>query len=226
MCIRDRFVPGQARLLFASTYAAPPAQRGEPNALDLYEMDLDGGHVTPVVTSPGLDSEATLSPDGSRLLFTSTRDGQEDLYLLQRDSGVTRRLTTRGAGGGAFSPDGQHIVFRSFNSDATTSELFLVDTDGSGLRQLTSLQATSWAPTFHPSGRFIVFAANLRPHLHTPGNNFDLFLLQLQDGHLERVSYEEGPDGLPSFTSDGTTLWWTSARQGGQQQLFAAPWVD
>lgn len=218
------FAPDRPRILFASTHAAPDGRREDPASLDLFEMDLDGGNIAPVLASPGLDSEASFSPDGASIVFTSARSGRDEIFVLQRSTGAVRRLAA--GGGGVFSPDGARVVFRAFDAGGSVSELYAVTVDGAAPRALTSLGVTSWSPAFHPSGRTVVFASGLRRHVRANGPNFDLYALDVEGGRIERVTYEEGPDGLPSFSPDGATLAWTSARQGGRHQLFLARWME
>ncbi|MEW5853931.1 MAG: hypothetical protein AB2A00_34470 [Myxococcota bacterium] len=246
------FAPDRPRILFASSHLDPdawPAARardlaaqeeearktGQPisswevnAAMDLFEVDLDGKNITRLTTNPGYDAEGSYSPDGKRILFTSLREGDLDLYIQDVGKEAATRLTTTPGydGSGFFSPDGKRVVFRSFRAGDQTSDLYLINADGTGEQRLTDLKGVSWSPFFHPDGKRVIFSSNLRPNTQTPGQNFDLYLLDLETRALERVTYEGGYDGLPSFSPDGKTLAWTSARQGGTNQIFLADWVD
>ena len=93
--------------------------------------------------------------------------------------------------------------------------------DGSDVRQLTDFGAMSWAPYFHPSGRYVIFTANKLGFA-----NFELFLVDAE-GTREpvRATYTDGFDGLPVFSPDGTELAWTSSRTAdGKSQIFLANW--
>ena len=108
------------------------------------------------------------------------------------------------------APDGQGIVWRRFSEDGTTAEVFTRKLDGSPEKQITRLGAMSWAPYFHPSGDYLIFATNLHGF-----ENFELYLVD-GEGRSEpvRVTSREGSDGLPVFHPDGRQLVWTLHRHG------------
>jgi Tol biopolymer transport system component len=105
-------------------------------------------------------------------------------------------------------------------------ELFVMDADGSNVRQITNNGAANFAPFFHPDGRRIIFSSNL----HDPtGRNFDLYIINIDGTGLERVTYFEGFDGFPMFTRDGKKLVFCSnrnARKPGDTNIFIADWVE
>jgi Tol biopolymer transport system component len=93
--------------------------------------------------------------------------------------------------------------------------------DGSDQRQITDFGSMSWAPYFHPSGEYIIFASNKLGF-----ENFELFIVDAE-GRKEpvRVTYSDGFDGLPVPSPDGTRLAWTSNRGGGREgQIYLAEW--
>jgi len=93
--------------------------------------------------------------------------------------------------------------------------------DGSDKRQLTRLNAMSWAPFFHPSGEYLIFATNRHGF-----SNFELYIVDAA-GKSEpvRVTATDGFDGLASFSPDGNTLTWTSNRtSNNSSQIFVAKW--
>ena len=160
---------------------------------DIYVSDRDGGNVRRLTDTPGYDAEATLSPDGTRIVFTSVRDGDLDLYSMALDGSDVKRLThTPGYDGGAFfSPDGKRIVYRAHHPEGeelasfrrllgegrvhpTRLEIWVMGADGGNARQITDNGAANFAPYFHPDGKRILFASNV----HDPkGRDFDLYLI-------------------------------------------------
>ena len=153
---------------------------------------------------PGYDAEATIGPDG-RIVFTSVRDGDMEIYSMNGDGSDVRRLTNRPGpdGGPWFSPDGKQIVFRGRPiSDAkeladyqgllkeglwrpTTLEIFVMNRDGSNLRQVTKLGGANFAPAWHPDGKRIIFASNIKD---PKGRDFDIFMINL-DGIGPRADH-------------------------------------
>lgn len=212
---------------------------------DIFKADADGSNPVRLTDTPGYDAEATIGPDG-RIVFTSLRDGDMEIYSMNGDGSDVRRLTNRiGPDGGAFfSADGRRIVFRSKEIAPgqerdeyqallrdglwrpTDLEIYVMNADGSGLRQVTSLNGSSFAPFFHPDGTRIIFSSN---HHDPTGRNFDLYLVNVDGSGLERVTHNETFDGFPMFSPDGTRLVFASnrhARSPGETNVFIADWVD
>jgi TolB protein len=250
------FYPDGKSVLYASTHEAGPACPPRPSfergyvwpiygAYDIYRANLDGSELRPLTRTPGYDAEATIGRDG-RIVFTSVRDGDMEIYSMNGDGSDVRRLTHRPGpdGGPFFSPDGRLIVFRGrplapgpelddyrllLKDDVwrpTRLEIYVMDRDGSNVRQVTANGAANFAPFFHPDGRRIIFASNL----HDPkGRDFDLYLVNLDGSGLERITYNDTFDGFPMFSPDGRKLVFASNRyQGapGETNIFIADWVE
>ncbi len=256
------FRPGADEVLFASTHLDRQAKAKQKEELDLRasgkerryswdydeQMDIfaarrDGTQVRRLTEALGYDAEASYSPDGQKIVFTSLRDAYPveklsaedrqrlaldpayfaEIYLMNADGSEQKRLTfTPGYDGGPFfSPDGQRILWRRFDEKGTTADVYTMKLDGSDARRLTDFGCMSWAPYFHPTGQYIIFTANKLGFA-----NFELFLVDAA-GEREpaRVTFTDGFDGLPVFSPDGKRLCWTSNRtQDGKSQLFLADW--
>lgn len=251
------FLDGGRRILYASTQLASPECPPRPDysqgyvwpmypGYDIVTALADGSQPGRLTDSPGYDAEATLSPDGRSIVFTSARDGDLEIYSMDTGGGRVTRLTHEpGYDGGAFfSPDGKRIVYRrDAPADAAamaryrellsrglyapgTLELWVMDGDGGNKRQVTRLGAASFAPYFHPDGRRIIFASN---HPDPKGRNFDLYLVGDDGSGLERVTSDPSFDGFPVFSPDGSRLVFASNRGGrvrGDTNLFLADWVE
>lgn len=250
------FFPSGDRILYSSTHAAgpqcPPApdySRGYVWPLeehDIYVAAPDGSDIRPLTQSPGYDAEATISPDGSRIVFTSIRDGDLDIYVMDADGANVTRLTDElGYDGGAFfSPDGSMIVYRAYHPDTPEEiadyrallaenlirpgelDIWVMNADGTGKRRVLERASADFAPFFHPDGRRIIFSSNM----HDPeGRDFDLYLVGLDGTGLERVTRSPEFDGFPMFSPDGTRLVFASNRgaaQEGDTNIFIADWVE
>ncbi len=251
------FFPDGKRILYSSTHLHSPDCPPRPDlsrgyvwrldpAYEIFTARDDGTDLRRLTDHPGYDAEATVSPDGSRIVFTSMRDGDLDLYSMKPDGTDLRRLT-RGLGydGGAFySPDGARIVWRASRPRTAEEraaylemlresavrpmnlEIHVARADGSDARQITSNGAANFAPYFHPDGRRIVFASNLAD---PATRGFDLWLVRDDGSGLERVTFHPAFDGFPMFSPDGRRLVFASNRGGaarGETNLFVSDWVE
>jgi Tol biopolymer transport system component len=251
------FLPRGEKVLYASTHlggdACPPKpdfSRGYVWALykdyDIFVTDLKTGALTRLTSTPGYDAEATISPDGTRIVFTSVRDGDLELYSMKLDGSDVRRLTNEvGYDGGAFySPDNKMIVYRANRPETPEAaakykqllaegliepralEIWVMNADGSGKRQVTRNGKANFAPFFLPDGKRIIFASNMDD---PKGRNFDLYVINVDGSGLERITTNETFDGFPMFSPDGKHLVFASNRNDarpGETNLFLAEWVD
>jgi hypothetical protein len=146
-----------------------------------------------------------------------------EIYIMNADGSDQRRLTqTPGYDGGPFfSPDGERIVWRRFETNGVVADVYTMKLDGSDVRRITDFRCMSWAPFFHPSGKYLVFTANKLGFA-----NFELFIVDAAGAREPvRATYTDGFDGLPSFSPDGKQLTWTSNRgTDGKSQIFLANW--
>lgn len=254
------FLP-DGRVLFASTHAAAPEcpapvmfSQGRYvwpiyDTFDIYTAAADGSDLQPLVTGPGYDAEATVSPDGRYVVFTSTRSGDLELWRHDLQTGEQIQLTdSLGYDGGAFfSRDSKQIVWRASRptgEDAAVYRqllaqglvepkalnLFVADIDGSNARQVTDLPGANWAPFFHPSGDRIIFASNHHT-LDEGGRVFDLFIIGTDGSGLEQVTHSGTFDAFPMFSFDGTRLVFASNRNARREEsrdtnVFIADWVE
>ncbi|MBI2820317.1 MAG: PD40 domain-containing protein [Acidobacteria bacterium] len=214
-------------------------------AYDIFTAQPDGSDLKQLTSAPGYDAEATTSRDGKQIVFTSVRDGDLEIYTMDADGTNVRRLTHQpGYDGGAFfSYDGTQIVyradhptdpkeigdFRALLADGlvrpTRLEIYVMNADGTGQRQVTQLGAASFAPYFHPDGKRVIFSSNMAD---PAGREFDIYMINTDGTGLERITYAEGFDGFPMFSSDGKRLVFGSNRNAAKQgdtNVFIADWV-
>jgi TolB protein len=250
------YTPDGRSIVYASTHLGsrecPPVPGRENgyvwpvyDSYDIFKVNVDGTGLTRLTNTPGYDAEATIAKDG-RIVFTSVRDGDMEIYSMNPDgSGVTRLTNAPGPDGGPFfSADGSKIVFRGRHLPPgeeldgyfsllkksiwrpTSLDLFVMDRDGRNLTQVTKGPAgANWAPFFSPDGKKIIYASNAK---NPRGNNFDIFLINIDGTGLEQVTFSEVFDGFPMFSPDGTKLVFASNRNAakeGDTNLFIADWV-
>ena len=148
---------------------------------EIYVRHTQSGTLTRLTSAKGYDAEASYSPDGQWIVFSSTRSAYgrtltpderkmldenpsvfADVYVMRADGSDVRQLThTIGYDGGPFfTHDGQRIVWRRFDVQGLIADIWTMRPDGSDATQITDFGSMSWAPYEHPSGQYIVFSSN------------------------------------------------------------------
>lgn len=210
--------------------------------MEIFKANADGTGLVRLTDARGYDAEASFSPDGRYIAFSSTRSAFEgsltereqrmlevdpsyfgEIYIMDADGGNVKRLTTKDGydGGPFFSPDGERIIWRRFSEDGYNADIFTMKLDGSDVQQVTDFEAMSWAPYYHPTGEYIIFGSNKMGF-----TNFELYIVDAEGTKQpQRVTFTEGFDSLPVFSPQGDRLLWTSTRTSdGRSQLFLTGW--
>ncbi len=248
------FFPDANRILYSSTHhvqadCPPVPPRGKRFIWPLHPYDLfssgpDGSNLKRLTQEGDYNAEATISKDG-KIVFTSLRAGDLDIYTMNPDGSGLKRLThEKGYDGGPFfSADGGMIVYRAYHPKGREEvnqyeeslskrqiiggrlELFVMNSDGSGKRQVTDNGASNFCPFFHPNGKQIIFSSNL----HQPeGREFNLYLIHVDGTGLERITFHPGFDAFPMFSPDWKKLVFVSNRHSkrpGEFNVFLADWA-
>jgi Tol biopolymer transport system component len=255
------FRPGTDQILFASTHHDPNSKKLQDDELafrasgkerryawdydpefEIYAVSTKTREIERLTNARGYDAEASYSPDGRWIVFSSMRDAYSrtlndaekkqlgvdasffgEIYIMRADGSEQRRLTKVNGydGGPFFSPDGKRIVWRRFDEQGLIADIWTMNIDGTDQRQVTHFKSMSWAPYIHPSGEYLLFASNKLGF-----ENFEVFMVDVA-GTREpvRVTYSDGFDGLPVPSPDGRQIAWTSSRGGGREgQIFLAQW--
>ncbi len=255
------FRPGTDQILFASTHHDPNSKKLQADELafrasgkerryawdydpefEVYAVSTKTREIERLTNARGYDAEASYSPDGRWIVFSSMRDAYNrtlndaekkqlgvdasffgEIYIMRADGSEQRRLTKVNGydGGPFFSPDGKRIVWRRFDEQGLIADIWTMNIDGTDQRQVTHFKSMSWAPYIHASGEYLLFASNKLGF-----ENFEVFMVDVA-GTKEpvRVTYSDGFDGLPVPSPDGRQIAWTSSRGGGREgQIFLAQW--
>jgi TolB protein len=216
------------------------------DSYDIFMADLNGNIVKQLTTAKGYDAEATISPDGEQMIYTSDKDGDIELYIMNLKTGAEKRITnTLGYDGGAwFSPDGTKLIWRASRpkTDAeikeyndllaenlvapTNMEVFISNADGSNVRQVTRFGQANWAPSYFPDSKRIIFASNQE---YKRGFPFNLYSINEDGSNLQKISHEKIFDAFPMFSPDGKKIIFCSNRNNGgtrDTNIFIADWVE
>jgi TolB protein len=251
------FTKDGKHIIYASTHLAgdtcPPVPDKKKRYIwpvyvgyDIFMADLTGKIVKQLTSSPGYDAEATLSPNGDRMIFTSVRDGDLDLYIMDMRTFKVKRITHElGYDGGAwFSPDGKEIIWRASRPKTpeqiadyrnllkqglvapTDMEVWMANSDGTNARQITHYGKANWAPNFIPGSPKIIFCSN---HEYERGFPFNMYTINPDGSGLEKISHDKGFDAFPMFSPDGKKIVFSSNRNssGGRDiNVFIADWKE
>lgn len=254
------YFPRGDRILFSSTHETSAECPPRPDyshgyvwpiysSYQIYSAKPDGSDLRLLSHAPGsYNAESTISRDGKKVVFTSTRNGDLDIFTMNADGSDVRQLTHElGYDGGAFfSDDGKKIVYRSEQPKTPEQiadykdllsrglirpgnlEIWVMDADGANKRQVTHNGAANFAPYFFPGGaKRIIFASNMANQKDPSG--FDLYAINVDGSGLEQITYHPDFDAFPMFSSDGKRLVWASNRNGKaphETNIFIADWVD
>lgn len=252
------FLPDGKHVLYASTHLGSDSCPPKPdmskgyvwalyNDYDIFITNTEGDGLIRLTDGHGYDAEATISPKGDRIVFTSTRDGDIELYSMKLDGTDVIRLTDKpGYDGGAYySYDGSMIVFRASRPAdekelqeykallkdglvrPSKLEIYVMNSDGSNIRQVTNNGAANFGPYFFPGDKRIIFCSNMQD---PKGRNFDLFAVNTDGTGIERITYNETFDGFPMFALDGSSKFiFCSNRfnsKPGETNVFVCDWVE
>jgi TolB protein len=255
------FLNGDQKIVYASTHESdencPETQMfvgGKYvwpiySSYNIYTANKDGSNQKVLISSDSYDAEATISPNGKHMIFTSTRSGDLELFRYDFETEELLQLTDKlGYDGGAFfSNDSKKIVWRASRPvgeaaaqykellaqglvEPTALNIFISDIDGRNVKQITDLQGANWAPFFHPSDEKIVFCSN--HHSQKEGGRlFDVFMADLDGENIEQITHSGTFDAFPMFSPDGKKIAFSSNRQiDGKPtratNVFVADWVE
>jgi len=213
-------------------------------SFDNYLATDEGKLLQKLTDAPGYDAEATVNFKTGRIVYTSLASGDPEIWVMNPDGSGKRQITRSVGydGGPVFSRDGRKIVWRAKHQETPQQiaeykellsknlfwpmkmELFLADADGRNVRQVTNFNCASFAPTFTPDGKKILFASNKHA---CDTRSFELYLINLDGTGLEQVTHFGGFTSFPEFSPDGKKLAFTSdwrAKTPREFNIFVAEW--
>ncbi len=194
-----------------------------PKGAELYTSDLDGNNVKRLTTNNNYDAEVTYSPDGKKILFGRMIDGKMDLWLMLPDGSNQHQITHTPEwqeGGAFFMPDNETIICRAWKrSDqgqrGLPMAIFTFKDDGTDRKQITDAETTNWAPFPALDSKHFVFVKVLPPH------NYEIFLMNMETGKQQQLTFNKAFDGFPAISPDSKTLSFSSSRgaKPGERKL-------
>ncbi len=211
---------------------------------DIFVAKDDGTDLKRLTSTEGYDAEATVNWKTNKIIYTSMASGDLDLWEMKPDGSSKKQITKSFGydGGAVFSRDGKKIAWRaghpttpetkekysSLLKESLTSpmkmELFVADADGKNAKQITNFGCASFAPTFTPDGKQILFSSNKH---NCDGRKFELYLINVDGTGLKQITNYEGFTSFAEFSPDGKKLvfvtdWKAKARY--EFNVFTADW--
>ena len=210
-------------------------------------LATDAGKIEKQLTNTaGYDAEATVNWKTGTIIYTSLASKDLDLWTMKPDGSSKKQITSKPGydGGAAFSRDGSKIVWRAnypqtselmatykaLLADNLTApmkmEIVVANGDGSKPKQLTNFGCASFAPTFSPDGKQIIFASNKHD---CDSRYFELYKMNVDGTGLEQVTNFKGFTSFPEFSPDGKTLVFCSdkdAKERYEFNIFTAKWTS
>lgn len=226
------FFPGMQHVVWTSTRDNMDMPLGNwfddanyPRGAELYVSDLEGKNIRRLTNNQYYDAEVSVSPNGQWVVFGRQIDGKMDIWRIRPDGTGEQQITHTDdwqEGAPFYMPDNETIMFRAWQTSVknelrkqqkpgrsrwiTPMTVFTIRQDGTGLTQRTFDRDMNWAPYPAPDGRHYVFVRAV------DGNNWEIFLGDLEGGAPKRLTYQPHFDGLPSLSPDGKKM--VFARQG------------
>lgn len=199
------YSPDGSRLLFAYDKASP--NQGD---IEVYAVGLDGKDPVPVAVTRGKlshEESPCWSPDGKRIAYTSTRHGNQELYVAAPDGKDEMRLTSDPAidAHPAWSPDGRRLAFAT--NRWGDLEIATIDANGENLTRLTESRGLDDYPAWSPDGKQLALTSNRT-------GNLEIHVLDVASGTIRNATRHAAIDNFPAWSPDGR-LTFVSNRGGG-----------
>jgi TolB protein len=205
--LAPRWSPDGASLLYLTfpTRVLPPA---------LVQL-VDGEARRTLIAAESMVFPGSWSPDGTRIAFSSTRDGNADIYVMNADGSELQRLTDHPAidVSPTWSPTGRELAFTSDRSGSP--QIYTMDRDGLNVTRISKAGSYNAEPAWSPSTQFseIAYASRVE------GGVFDIVVLDLLTKQVRQLTSQRSLNESPSWAPNGRHLVFSSTRTG-EPQIF------
>jgi Tol biopolymer transport system component len=188
--------PGVSRISFSS--------RMSVGNFDIYLVNPDGSDVTRVTHAASDEDNAAISPNGTQIIYESNRFSYAQLFVINADgSGEHRLIPTNFYGqDGAWYLDGRRIAFTHLDASQTIGSIWVVNTNGTSLTQLSPDGASDMHPDWKPDGSAILFSSDISGHI-------ELFLMNANGTGRHRFTDSSGNKRDACWSPDGTRIAYT-----------------
>ena len=188
-------------------------QRIGPSASTIHIANADGSGEHQLLAMSALDYNASLSPDGQWIVFTSERDGSADLYRARIDGSSLERLTADPAydDQASWSPEGNRIVFVSTRGSGTT-DIWTLDLATRTARNITADAGADFRPSWSPDGQWIAFSSDRGTRIERDSPEWEhlhrtsVYLIRPNGHGLRRLTDGSQFAGSPRWSPDGKRI--------------------
>lgn len=201
-----------------------------PQGAELYIANMDGSNVVRLTDNDVYDAEVSVSPDGSKIVFTRQIDGKLDIWMMNSDGSNEHQISFTDdwqEGAPFFLPDNKTLTMRAWKRkdpnvedtghSMTMMTVFTVNTETKEITPITTDEWMNWAPYPTPDGEHYVF---VRPLKDNP-MNWEVFLGSIDGSAPVRLTFNDSFDGFPSVSPDGTKMLFTrSVGKGFMSDLY------
>ena len=199
------------RLMFLSN-----RQNENEEKFDVYIMDADGSNVKKLNIGVGqVEPRFVFSSDGRRMLYVDYADNTDSMYIADTEGDFPRLVVTnRKAYEPSWSPDGQKIVFQSWETDPP--EIYVMDVDGGNFQRLTNNNVYDDYPSWSPDGTKIVFISEMDTSLAYP----KIYVMNADGSQQKMITNSYFYDTFPQWSPDGKQILFESDRVSGKWGIF------
>jgi TolB protein len=182
--------------------------QGTDGKLQINTCAADGSDVKTLIPHQAFEESPRWAPDGSAIVWVSSRDGNQELYRASADGKNVKRLTNEIAADNnpSWSPDGNHIAFASARTG--NLEIHVIDADGGNVRRLTNHPAIDCWPAWSPDGKRIAFTSNR-------DGNYEIYVAHADGSGLRNLTDNPAQDNFATWSPDGRRIAFISNRGGG-----------
>lgn len=174
---------------------------GKAINFEVYRAAADGSGERRLTSNQEFEADVAWSPDGTKLLFKSKRDGNDEVYVMNSDGGNQRNLTNSPAsdGGAIWSPDGSTILFHSDRGGDGEDRFYIMNADGSNARTLPIDPGPGHSPDWSPDGFRIAFHSNR-------DGNVEVYVMNADGSNVHRITTDPLVNAYPKWSPDGRMI--------------------
>jgi hypothetical protein len=178
--------------------------------LDIFVMNADGSTVQKLTESLDSDFDPKFSPDGTKIAFTSLRDGYANIYIMDRDGSHEQQITYDASMDymGSWSPDGEKIAFTSARHG--NYDVYIMNADGSHIQQVTNHPGAEGWPVFSPDGQKILFVSDRN-------GTYDLYTMNSDGSSITQLTNTPEHENYPQYSHDGEKIVFSSRHHQGAE---------